>query len=388
VPSSFHPAGDGGANFALTRVLGPLESVREHINVLTGFSNVAAGKNGAGHTNAHSGWLNGVASKKTEGSDIRSAKTLDQYAADKLGATTMLRSLELTTESNIVAGLCEFGYSCIYRNSTSWIDDTTPLPHENNPRLVFERLFGSEATPSARLQELAKDRSILDAVTQDIARLRKRLGISDRRMVTEYLDSIRAIETRIQRIEKNQTNPEAPDFGQPMGIPEDFEEHVKLLFDLNWVAYQGDITRVSCMQLARENSGRTYPNIGVTGGHHSISHHGNDPNKIEQQIKIDTYHMSLFRYMIEKMRDTPDGDGSLLDHSILLYGGGLGDGALHSFNNLPIVLAGGRDVELKTGRHIKVPLDTPFMNAGLSLLEKVGVHVDSIGDSTGRFAGL
>ena len=385
-PPDFHPAGNGGTNFTFSPVLLPLEPVREHVTVLSGLCNLNTG--GGGHTTGNSGWLNGTPSKKTEGSDISAGKTLDQYAADTLGAATILRSLELTTESSIVAGLCELGYSCTYRNSTSWLTPTTPLPHENNPRLVFERLFGSEATPAARARELANDRSILDAVSEEMTRLQRRLGIGDQRMVNDYMSSIRDVEVRIQRIEGNQENAVAANFMQPVGIPDDFREHVQLLFDLLWVAYQGDITRVSCTQLSRENSARTYPWIGVNSGHHGITHHGHDPVKIANVVKIDTYHVSLFRDFIQKMRDTPDGDGSLLDHSILVYGSGLGDGNIHSMSNLPLVVAGGGVGNLKGGRHLKYSSDTPLMNAGLTLLDKVGVHLDSIGDSTGRLSDL
>ncbi len=385
-PPDFHPAGNGGTNFTFSPVLLPLEPVREHVTVLSGLCNLNTG--GGGHTTGNSGWLNGTPSKKTEGSDISAGKTLDQYAADTLGAATILRSLELTTESSIVAGLCELGYSCTYRNSTSWLTPTTPLPHENNPRLVFERLFGSEATPAARARELANDRSILDAVSEEMTRLQHRLGIGDQRMVNDYMSSIRDVEVRIQRIERNQENAVAANFMQPVGIPDDFREHVQLLFDLLWVAYQGDITRVSCTQLSRENSARTYPWIGVNSGHHGITHHGHDPVKIANVVKIDTYHVSLFRDFIQKMRDTPDGDGSLLDHSILVYGSGLGDGNIHSMSNLPLVVAGGGIGNLKGGRHLKYSSDTPLMNAGLTLLDKVGVHLDSIGDSTGRLSDL
>ncbi len=387
-PRSWHPTGDGGSRFTLSPVLEPLEPVRQHVNVLSGLSNLATAKGGGGHSSAHSGWLNGAPSKKTEGSDIRAGKTLDQYAADVMGTDTILRSLELTTESSIVAGLCEFGYSCTYRNSTSWLTPTTPLPHENNPRLIFERLFGSEATPAARARELANDRSILDSVTEEMTRLQRRLGIGDQRTVDDYMSSIRDIEVRIQKIERNQSNTVAADIMQPVGIPADFREHIALLFDLLWIAYQGDITRVSCTQIGRENGARTYPWIGVNSGHHGLTHHGHDPDKVAAVVKIDTYHATLFRDFIEKMRDTPDGDGSLLDHSILVYGGGLGDGNIHSFSNLPLLVAGGGAGQLKGGRHLTFPEDTPLMNAGLTVLDKVGVHLDSIGDSTGRLGDL
>ena len=387
-PPSFHPAGEGGSDYAFTPVLEPLASIREHVTVVTGLSNIATARGGGGHSSAHSGWLNGAPSKQTEGSDIRAGKTLDQYAADVLGRDTLLRSLELTTESSIVAGLCELGYSCVYRNSTSWLTATTPLPHENNPRAVFERLFGTESTPEARARELANDRSILDSLAQEMKRLERRLGIADRRTVDDYMGAIRDVEARIEKIEKYQTDQVGADFPPPTGIPEDFREHVGILFDLLVLAYRGDITRVSCTQVGRENSNRSFPWIGVNGGHHSITHHGNDPVKIADQVRIDTYHMSLFKDFVETLRDTPDGDGSLLDHSLLMYGCGLGDGNTHSFSNLPVVIAGGAAGNHRGGRHLVYPMDTPLMNAGVTLLDKVGVHVDRIGDSTGRLAHL
>ena len=387
-PPSFHPAGEGGPDYALTPVLEPLASIREHVTVVTGLSNIATARGGGGHSSAHSGWLNGAPSKQTEGSDIRAGKTLDQYAADVLGRDTLLRSLELTTESSIVAGLCELGYSCVYRNSTSWLTATTPLPHENNPRAVFERLFGTESTPEARARELANDRSILDSLAQEMKRLERRLGIVDRRTVDDYLGAIRDVEARIHKIEKHQTDQVGADFPPPTGIPEDFREHVGILFDLLVLAYRGDITRVSCTQVGRENSNRSFPWIGVNGGHHSITHHGNDPVKIADQVTIDTYHMSLFKDFVETLRDTPDGDGSLLDHSLLMYGCGLGDGNTHSFSNLPVVIAGGAAGNHRGGQHLVYPMNTPLMNAGVTLLDKVGVHVDRIGDSTGRLAHL
>ena len=271
VPASFHPAGDGRPDYAMTPVLSPLETVRDHVTVLTGLSNLATARGGGGHSSAHSGWLNGAPSKKTEGSDIRAGKTLDQYAADTLGADTILRSLELTTESSIVSGLCELGYSCVYRNSTSWLTPTTPLPHENDPRRVFERLFGSEVTPEARRRELANDRSILDSVGEELNRLTRSLGVGDRRTVDDYMTAIRDVESRIQKIERSQQGNLAVEMTPPPGVPENFEEHVLLLFDLLLVAFRGDITRVACTQVARENSNRSYPWIGVNGGHHAIA---------------------------------------------------------------------------------------------------------------------
>ncbi|MDE0038825.1 MAG: DUF1552 domain-containing protein [Gammaproteobacteria bacterium] len=387
-PPSFHPAGEGGSGYKFTPVLEPLAPIREHVTVVTGLSNIATARGGGGHSSAHSGWLNGAPSKQTEGSDIRAGKTLDQYAADHLGRDTILRSLELTTEDSIVAGLCELGYSCVYRNSTSWLTPTTPLPHENNPRAVFERLFGTEATPEARARELANDRSILDSVAEEMKRLERRLGIGDQRTVSDYMGAIRDVEARIEKIEKSQKDAVGAGYERPTGIPADFRDHIRILFDLLVLAYRGDITRVSCTQIGRENGNRSYPWVGVNSGHHGITHHGNDPAKIQQQVTIDTYHMTLFRDFVETLRDIPDGDGSLLDQSLLMYGCGLGDGNTHSFSNLPVVIAGGANGNHKGGRHLVYPMDTPLMNAGVTLLDKVGVHVDKIGDSTGRLALL
>ncbi len=388
---NFHPVATG-SNFELTPVLKPLEPFREHLTVLSGLSNlgvISPNEGGGVHTRAHAGWLNGVLAKRTEGSDITTGKTIDQYAADKLGADTPLRSLEITTESNYLVGNCENGYSCSYMNSTSWQTPTTPLPHERDPRVIFQRLFGDGGSAQSQLAQMKKDRSILDSISEDMQRIERRLGVGDRRMVGDYLDAIRQIETRIQKSEKTNAASPLPVPEQPTGVPEDFDEHVKILIDLLHLAYQGEITRVSCFQLARELSARSYPWIGVPEAHHQISHHQNDPHNIEQKTKIDAYHMSLFARLVEKMRNTPDGDGTLLDHSILVYGGGMGDGDKHTPMDLPVTIVGGGCGTLqKGGRHIRYQLHTPFMNAGLTLLDKLGVQVDKIGDSTGKLVDL
>ena len=388
---NFHPAGDGGKNFLLTPILQPMEAYRDQMVVLSGLSNygvVSPNEGGGVHTRAHGGWLNGILPKRTEGADLRAGKTIDQYAADTLGAETSLRSLELTTEDNYQVGNCENGYSCAYLNSTSWRTATTPLPHERDPRVVFQRMFGDGGSVEARLQQMRTDRSILDSVTESIGRLERRLGLADRVMVDDYLDAVRDVEQRIQRAERSNATTPLPDFAQPAGVPENYDEHVRLLFDLLVLGYQADVTRVSCMQLARELSGRTYPDVGVPEGHHTVSHHQLDPHNIEQYTKINIHQMTLFSEFIEKMRNTPDGDGTLLDHSIMLYGTGMGDGDHHTPYNLPITLVGGGCGTLEGGRHLKYSLHTPFMNLGLSLLEKVGVQVDQISDSTGTLSNL
>jgi Protein of unknown function (DUF1552) len=388
---NFHPAGDGGPTFAFTPVLKPLEPFRDRVTVVSGLSNqgvISPNEGGGVHTRAHGGWLNGVLPKRTEGADITAGKTIDQYAADRLGADTPLRSLELTTESNFMVGNCENGYSCAYLNSTSWRTPSTPLPHERDPRVVFQRLFGDGGSVGARLHQMHKDRSLLDSVTESFSRLERRLGVGDRRTVSDYLDAVREVERRIQRAEQNNASSPLPTVEQPAGVPDEYDEHAKLLMDLLMLAYQADITRVSCMQIARESSTRTYPFIGVPEPHHPVSHHQNDPHNIQQKTKIDTYHLSLFARLVEKMAGAADGDGTLLDHTMFLYGAGMGDGDHHTPVDLPVVLAGGGCGRLKGGRHLKYALNTPFMNLGLTLLDKVDVNLPSIADSTGRLADL
>lgn len=388
---NFHPAGNGGTSFELTPVLTPLAPVREHVVVVSGLSNmpVLANDQGGGvHTRNHAGWLSGVLPKRTEGANITSAKTADQYAADELGADTPLRSLELTLESNYQVGNCEAGYSCAYLNSTSWRAPNAPLPHEGDPRVVFQRMFGDGGSVASRLEEMKKDRSILDSVMESVAEVRKRLGISDRSVMADYLDSVREVEQRIVRAERANATTPLPAVEQPSGIPDEYDEHAKLLMDLLMIAYQGDITRVSCLQIGRELSGRTYPWIGVPEAHHGVSHHQRDPHNIQQKTKIDAYNMSLFARVLTKMRDTAEGDGSLLDHSLFLYGAGMGDGDRHTPLDMPVVLAGGAGGQLKTGRHVRYPENTPFMNLCVTLLAKVDVTVDKLGDSTGLLTDL
>ena len=388
---NFHPAGNGGRDYKITRILTPLKDYREQMTVVSGLSNnglVSPNEGGGVHTRAHGGWLSGVLPKRTEGADIEAGKTVDQFAADVLGKNTSLRSLELTTDSNFTVGNCENGYSCTYQNSTSWRSPTTPLYHERDPRVVFQRLFGNGGSVEARLAQMQTDRSILDSVTDSINQLERKLGPSDRIVMEEYLNAVREIERRIQRTVQNNASGPLPTAQQPAGIPNTYEEHVDTLFEMLVLAYQADITRVSCFQMARELSGRTYPHIGVPEGHHTVSHHQLNPHNIEQYTKINIHQVSLFSKLIDRMHNTPDGDGSLLDHSIMMYGTGMGDGDHHTPYNLPVILVGGGSGKMKGGRHIKYAMHTPFMNLGLTLLDKVGVQVDSISDSTGLLTNL
>jgi hypothetical protein len=327
------------------------------------------------------------APEETEGADVHAGTTADQIAARELGQHTPLASLELCLEPGDLAGSCGgAGYSCVYVNTISWRSPTTPVPMENNPRVVFERLFGNGAGAAERLAEIRADGSLLDSVTSEIASLTRTLGPGDRGRVTEYLEAIRDIERRIQKAEeRNATavNLALPE--RPNGIPAGFEEHIKLMYDLQALAYQADLTRVTTFLTGRETSQRTYPQIGVPDPHHSTSHHQDDAEKIAKLVKINTYHVEMLRYFLEKLRSTPDGDGNLLDHSMILYGAGISDGNLHNHSPLPLIVAGGGAGQLKGGRHLEYPKDTPMANLLLTLLDKAGVATpEKLGDSTER----
>jgi hypothetical protein len=312
---------------------------------------------------------------------------MDQFAADALGQDTPLRSLELALEPNFTVGGCEGGYSCTYINTFSWAAPDRPLPMETNPAVVFERLFGDGATGAARLARMRRDRSILDAVTAALNRLQRVVGPGDRQTLDEYFDAVRDVERRVQQAgTQGEASPEGLE--RPFGIPALFEDHARLMFDLMYLAFRADLTRVVTFQLGRELSLRAYPEIGVPEAHHAISHHGHAPEKIAACAKINEYHMQLFSHLVGRMASTADGDGSLLDHSILLAGGAMGDSDLHSPHNLPTMLVGSGCGQVKPGRHVRATFDTPFMNLCLSLLDKVDVRLDRLGDSTGRLADV
>ena len=381
------PAGEEAA-LELSPILEPLAPVRDQVCVLSGLADKPAiprdGEGTGDHARASATWLTGVHARKTEGPDIRAGVSMDQIAAQELGKLTQLSSLELAIDSVEVLGACDQGYSCAYANTISWRNATTPLPMENNPRAVFERLFGAADSTDAftRLARLRQDRSILDFVTNEAATLEHRLGAGDRLKLTQYLDAVRDVERRIQRAEE-QSDREVPVVEQPIGIPGTFEEHARLMFDLLTLAYQTDLTRVGTLMFGREVSGRSFPEIGVPGGHHGYSHHQNDPVNLEMLAKINTHHIRQFGYFLEKLRSTPDGDGSLLDHSLFLYGAGISDGNLHFHLDLPILLAGGSAGHLKGGRHLRYSSETPLANLHVAMLDKLGLPVEQFGDSTG-----
>ena len=369
-----------GAGFELTPTLRPLERFRDRLTVVTGLSN--KGPDYAHETGATS-FLTGVSPKRTQGADLVAGISMDQQVARALGRRTQLGSLELALESGDDVGTCGAGYTCAYTNTICWRGATTPLPMETNPRVVFERLLGDAGgDPAARRARLEEDRSLLDAVTGKIARLRRALGPRDRNKLGEYLDAVRDVERRIRAAETQVDHP-LPEMTPPLGIPATFEEHAKLMFDLQVLAYQADLTRVVTFMMSREFSSRTYPEIGVPEAHHPTSHHRNDPDKIAKLARINAYHTSLLAYYLDRLRATPDGDGSLLDQMTLLYGGGLSDGHRHSSENLPVLVAGGAGGRLRGGRHVRCAESTPMSNLHLTLMAALGLAVERFGNSTG-----
>jgi hypothetical protein len=379
------PRGEG-RDFELSPILTPLAPFRDRMLVISGLdqAQAEAGDDGASgdHTRGTSSWLTGVYPKRTEGADVSNGISADQIAASVLGRDTALPSLELGIDLNFLAGQCENSYSCTYLNTLSWRSATSPLPTENNPRIIFERLFGNGGTPEQRAAQSRKQQSILDSVLEDLNRLRQSVGPGDRTSVNEYLDSVRELERRIQTVEVRDDS-ELSTLERPRGIPERFDEHVKLMYELQWLAFRADVTRVVTFMLGRELNFRTYPEIGVTEGHHGLSHHGDNPAQIEKYSKVGTYQAELFSWFLQKLQDTPEGNGTLLDQSVFLYGAGLSNPNTHAHIDLPLALVGGAD-HVQGGRHIVFPGQTPMTNLLLSMLDKVGVHADTLGDSTGR----
>ena len=390
VMQSWTPKGEG--TLELSTTLSPLEPYKDQTVVLSRLAHGQAEPLGDGngeHSRASSVWLNGVHPKHTEGADVQAGITADQIAAAEIGKQTPLPSLELAIDLDFLVGNCENGYSCAYMNTVSWRTPTTPLPMENNPRVVFERLFGDGGTREQRLAEMRTDHSILDSVTDDLAHLERDLGGGDRQRLDQYLDAVRAIERRIQLSEAQGADAELPEnLARPAGIPESYEEHVRLMYDLLSLAFQADLTRVFTFMVGRELGGRPYPQIGVPDPHHGISHHRNDPEKLAKLTKINTHHVGLFTHFLERLQSTPDGDGSLLDSSLVLYGAGLGDSNDHLHYDLPVAVVGGKGAGWRGGRHLRYPKDTPMTNLLISMLDKVGLPAEQFGDSTGRLTAL
>ena len=394
VMPSWTPAAEGAA-FEFTPTLKPLEPFRDRITVLTGLSskppaNSPAGAAAGVHARASTRFMTHVIPKRAQGSEISAGISTDQIAAAEFGKHTQLASLELAIEGRDFAGSCDAGYSCAYTNTISWRSESTPLPMENDPRAVFERLFGDGSLdPAARQARIQTDRSILDSVTGRITDLSRRIGARDRTKLAEYFEALRDLERRIQKAEEQNSRDVAVTLDQPAGIPASYEDHARLMFDLQVLAYQTDMTRVITFMIARELSGRSYPQIGVAESHHPISHHLNDPAKLASLAKINVHHASLFSYYVEKLRNTPDGDGSLLDHVMIIYGAGMADSNLHAPSGLPILLVGGGADTLSGGRHIKYPMDTPLANLHMALLDGLGIQdVEAVGDSSGRLEHL
>jgi Protein of unknown function (DUF1552) len=378
-----------GPDFEFTPILQPLEPFRQYVNVVSGLGHKAADST-AVHSLSPTTWLSGVRPKPTQGPDAYAGITADQIAAEKIGQDNMLPSMELATEDHSgLIGECDRDYGCIYMNTLSWRTPTTPLPMEINPRKVFERMFGQGSNAAERLARKQEDRSILDAFTQQATNLQKKLGSRDKNTVNDYLESVREIERRIQKTEKEQTDPDITVLPpSPAGIPYSYEDHVKLMYDLLVLAFQANITRVITFMVAREISNRTYPQVGVPDGHHAISHHQNRAEKMEKNVKIQTYHIGLFAQFLEKMRSTRDGDGSLLDHSVLLYGSNMSNSNAHNHFPLPNLVLGGASGRLTGNRHLRYPDHTPMTNLLLSVLDRAGVDLETLGDSTGKMTDL
>jgi hypothetical protein len=392
VMANWTPAESG--SLKLSPILAPLEPYKNQVVVISNMYHKMAGPQGSGdnggdHTRCPAVFLNGVHPKRTDGADIYAGTTIDQIAARKIGQDTLLPSMELAIEDySGLVGSCDVGFSCTYMNTISWRTPTTPLPMEINPRVVFDRMFGDGATREERLQRIETQRSILDAVTGQIGRLKGTLGSNDRNRLADYLDTVREIERRIQFSEKQSSNANLAVPASPSGIPENYEEHTKLMFDLMTLAFQTDITRISTFMMAREVSYRTFPQLGISEAFHPASHHQNNATRLEVLSKINTYHVTLISYFLDRLKNTPDGDGTLLDHSIVLYGSAMSNSNIHNHGPLPVLVAGGAAGKMKGGRHIKTPDETPMANLLLSILDKAGVPQESVGDSTGLLSEL
>jgi hypothetical protein len=380
-----------GSQFELSPTLKGLEPFKDRLIVITGlFSDQAEplGDGGGDHSRACGSYLTGVHIKKSD-SIVENAVSMDQIAAKAFERETQLSSLQMTADENSLLGSCDLGYSCAYSSTISWLTPTLPLMAENNPRVLFERMFGASDSTDARVRaaRLKQDRSLLDSVNDRVNQLQRKLGTADNRKMNDYLAAVRDVERRIQKAEE-QSSKELPDVHQPAGIPDGFDEQVRLLYDLQLLAYQSDLTRVITFLYGREQTGRPYPQIGVPEPHHPLTHHQNDPVKMEKCTRIQRHHIALFAEYLEKLRNTPDGDGSLLDHVILLFGSGISNSDRHTHGPLPTFVVGGGAGALKGGRHLIYPEHTPLTNLQLTLLNKLGVPAETLGDSNGQFKEL
>jgi hypothetical protein len=380
------PPGEGNTLTELSPILKPLDPFIDQLTVLSNMElrNAYPGT----HATSNAAFLSAATAKWTESTDYHLGTTVDQVAAKHIGGDTRLPSLELAMDLLHTVGQCDNGYACVYQNNLSWSSPTTPLPAEAHPRVAFERLFGEGGSAADRQAELKKKASLLDWVNEDIARLQTKLGASDRNKVSQYLDTVREVERRIQKAEAETADNVLPDLDRPVGVPAAYADHARLMFDLQVLALQGDVTRVITFQLARETSTRTYPEIGVSDPHHPLTHNGGDPEKLARVAKINAFHASLFAYFLGKLKSTQDGNGSLLDHSLYLYGSGMGNPDVHDHVNLPILVAGGGAGKLSGGRHVRYAEPTPLANLHLTLLDKMGVRLDAFADSKGKVKEL
>jgi hypothetical protein len=377
------PASEQGKLTTLSPTLRSLEKVKDQICVIANLElkNAYPGT----HATSNAAFLSAATAKWTESSDYYLGTTVDQVAAQQIGQGTRLPSIEMAMDLLTVVGQCDNGYACVYQNNLSWSSPTTPLPAEAHPRVAFERLFGDGGSAADRAEELRRDASLLDFVREDIARLERKLGPGDRTKVGQYLDTVREVERRIQKAEKAAGESTLRDLDRPLGVPQSYADHARLMFDLQVLAMQGDVTRVMTFQLARETSNRSYPEVGVSESHHPLTHNGGNPEKLEKVARINAFHVSLFAEYVAKLKATPDGDGSLLDHSMILYGSGMSDADIHDHNNLPVIVAGGK---VGGGRHVIARPNTPLANLHLTLLDRVGVRLDRFADSRGKIPEL
>ena len=374
-----------GVGFECSPILKPIEHHRDRMLVFTGLDNYPAtdqGDTGGQHPRAAPAFMSSAHPKQTEGADVQAGTTVDQMIAERICRDSKLPSLEVAVDRNDVVGACDHGYACAYMNSMSWKSPTMPLPAETNPRFAFERLFGSGDTGEERLARVKEDRSILDGLTQEISRLSGRLGGPDRAKLGEYLGAIRDVEQRIVKAESTNSDFEVPD--RPVGVPETFRKYAEVMFDLQVLAFQADITRVTTFMMARENINRSYNEIGLPEAHHSMSHHGNNPDMMRDFAKLNTYHVDTLAYYLDKLQSIPDGDATLLENTVVMYGKGMSDGNTHNNYSVPVVVVGGPQNGLQGNRHLVYPKGTPLANLSVSLMEKFGVNVESFGDSTGH----